>query len=55
VFEEVSETILVVFFEDSTYSLCDVEFATFFRLVVVTDVVSKTIVEMANADIGIDR
>ena len=55
VFEEVSETILVVFFEDGTYGLCDVEFATFFRLVVVTDVISKTIVEMTDADIGVDR
>jgi hypothetical protein len=34
--------------------LCDVEFATLFRLVVVTNVISKTVVEMTNADIGIN-
>ena len=54
VFEEVSKTILVVFFEDSTYGLCDMEFATFFRLIVVTNVISETIVENTHTNIGVD-
>ena len=55
VFEEVSETILVVFFEDSTYGLSDVEFAAFFRLVVVTNVISKAIVEHTHTYVLVDR
>jgi hypothetical protein len=45
----------VVFFEDSTYGLCDVEFATLFRLVVVTNVISKAIVEYTHTHILVDR
>ena len=42
--QEVRQTILVILFEDGADSLCDMELAALFRLLVMTDVIRQAIV-----------
>ena len=53
--KEVCKTILVVFFENSTNGLRDMELSTLFRIFIVTDVISQTILQLTHAHCRINR
>ena len=55
VLEEVRETVLVRGFLDCTNMRCQIEFSPLCRLVIMFDVISQTIVELAYADSGVVR
>ena len=53
--QEVGQTVLVVLLQDGTYRLRDVELATLFGLLVVTDVVGQSVVQLAVANLRVHR
>ena len=55
VFQEVSQAALVVFFEDGTYLLGNVEVRTLFRQFVVTDVICQSVFQFADAYVRVSR
>ena len=55
VLQEVSQTTLLRFFKDGTYFLCDVEFYSFFRKCIVSNVIGKPVVQFTDADIFVHR
>ena len=55
VLEEVSETALIVLFEDAADALGDVEVGSLLRLLVVTDDVGEPVVELAHPHVLVDR
>ena len=46
---------LVVFFQNGTYFLSDVEIGSFFREFVVTDVISQSVVQFTDANVRVRR
>ena len=55
VLKEVRKTALAVLFLNRTHTLCDVEVCHMLRPLVVAQVVGETVVELADADGGVDR
>ena len=55
VFEEVCQTVLVVFFENGAHRLRDVKLGALFRLFVVANVISQSVVQLTIAHIGVER
>ena len=53
--QEMRQTVLMILFEDSTYCLRNVELATLFRLLVVTDVIGQTVLQFAVTNIRVHR
>ena len=55
VLKEVSQTALVIFFEDRANFLGNIEMSLIFRLFVVTDVIGKTVIQFADTDLLVYR
>ena len=55
VLQEMGEAALVLVFKDGTDLLGDVEMRLVLRLLVVADVIGQSVLQMADADIRIDR
>ena len=55
VFEEVCQAVLVVFFETGAHRLRDVKLGALFRLFVVANVISQSVVQLTIAHIGVER
>ena len=55
VFEEMGQTALVVFFEDGAHFLGNVEVGQILRLSVVPDIVSQSVVQLADAHVRVGR
>ena len=55
VLQEVRQTVLMILLEDGTHGLCDMELSTLFRLLVMTDVISQSVVQLAVTNLRVDR
>ena len=55
VLQEVRQTVLVILLEDSAYRLRDMELGTLFRLLVMTDVIGQSVIQLTVTDLRIHR